>query len=130
MAKPTKRCRAKVPPSEACLKSPDPKKLRKAAKALKSPAGPASASTASASSPPSILKNGKGKDGVARQLSFASPRSHTIEAQNDAPMKPEAGVLLHATYTVWCDNYANPYSSPLVKGEAEEDGPPFGGLHT
>ena len=104
--KPTKRCRSKVPQSLACaaLKSPNPKKLRKAAKALRSPA---SASTLPSS--PSILKHGKSRENaVARQLSFASnPSTHPIVAQNPAPKKPgsasEAGRLTHGYLCVALD---------------------------
>ena len=89
MADRLKRCRSKLPPSKATLKSPDPKKLKKAAKLLQSPA---SASTAT---PESILKK-KREPELARQLSFGSVKTTSIRAENEAPKSEsscEAGVL-------------------------------------
>ena len=80
LGKPTKRCRAKVSPSQATLKSPDPKKLRKAAKAMKSPSPSSGAFT-----PEPILKRGPSTEAIAKKLSFASPR--VIQAESKAPKK-------------------------------------------
>ena len=80
---PQKRCRSKLSPAQAALKSPNPKKLRKLAKSLQSPAhGPASAST---TTPDSILKKARSPTAVARKLSFGSSTTHNIKAENEAP---------------------------------------------
>ena len=82
MSEPVKRCRSKSTPAQA-MKSPDPKKLRRAAKTLQKK-GPASATT---SSPDSILKNPNrtSKEALARKLSFGSSMTHDIEAENAPP---------------------------------------------
>ena len=84
-----KRCRQKVPPCESMLKSPDPKKLKKVAKALKEgKCATPSTATSSTKTPESILKAvGAPPAMVARKLSFGSPTTHDIEAENK-PRKP------------------------------------------
>ena len=95
MAVPSKRLRHKATvesdgdKNPSMLKSPNPRKLKKAKAELKAmeAQGTASASSTTASSP-GILKRSPSVDKIAKKLSFGTPTVHSIEASN-TKMSPE-----------------------------------------